>query len=194
MKEKYGGTEKILKEGTQAKERSHKVVNEDKSSSSKGLEKSNIVSKTKDKRNKKNRNGKVGINKHNNYAPYMYAPRKVCAKCGSVNHLSIDYNIVSSLTPSQPLMPNLATPALAALPVQFASMPFMNTFLAYNINFDMPWNINPNFSLYASNFQNTMISDSSKNEHVNAPLTQRQTPKVEVGFVSTKILLVRKMH
>ena len=54
------------------------------------------VSKTKEKNKKKNRNGKVGINKHNNYAPDMYAPRKVCAKCGSANHLSIICKINST--------------------------------------------------------------------------------------------------
>ena len=186
MKEKYGGTEKFVKEGTPPKERNKKVVNEDKSSSSKGLEKTDTVSKTKDKKKKKNRNEKVGINKHNNYAPDMYAPRKVCAKCGSVNHLSINCKIVVSSTPSQPLMPNLATPALAALPAQFASMPFMNPFLAYNMNFAMPWNMNPDYSLYASQFQNAINSDSSKNEHVNVPLIQSQTPKVKVELNSTK--------
>ena len=56
----------------------------------------------------------------------MYAPRKVCAKCGSANHLSINCKIVSTPTPiptpSQPLMPNLAAPNLAALFAQFASI------------------------------------------------------------------------
>ena len=61
-------------------------------------------------------------------------------------------------------------------------MSFMNPFFAYNMNFSMPWNMSPDFSLYASNFQNAMNSDSSKNEHVNVPLTQCQTPKVEVGL------------
>ena len=42
--------------------------------------------------------GKVGINKHNNYTPEMYAPTNVCAKCGSVNHLAINCkNVVSSM-------------------------------------------------------------------------------------------------
>lgn len=46
-----------------------------------------IEDKTKDKK-KNNINAKVGINKHNNYTPDKYAPRKTCAKCDSVNHLS----------------------------------------------------------------------------------------------------------
>ena len=38
---------------------------------------------------KKNMNGKVGINKNSNYTPYKHAPRKVCLKCGSSNHLAM---------------------------------------------------------------------------------------------------------
>ena len=111
---------------------------------------------------------------------------KFCAKCGSVNHLSIDCKTVSSPTPSQPLMPNLVAPNLAALSAQFASMPFMNPFLAYNMNFSMPWNMNPDFSLYASNIQNAINSETSKNEQVNAPLTQSQTPLVKAELNSSK--------
>ncbi|KAL8121836.1 hypothetical protein AgCh_018533 [Apium graveolens] len=45
--------------------------------------------KTKDARKKmKNRNGKIGINKNNNFAYIADAPRKQCQKCGSVNHLT----------------------------------------------------------------------------------------------------------
>ena len=43
---------------------------------------------------KKNRNGKVGINKDNNYTHDMYAPKKVCSKCGSVNHLAMHCKVV----------------------------------------------------------------------------------------------------
>ena len=158
----------LSKEGHLPKEKNLKVESKDN------------VSNTKEKNKKKNRNGKVGINKHNNYAPDMYAPRKVCAKCDSANHLSINCKIVSTsilpptVTPSQPLMPNLAPPNLSALSAQFASMPFMNPFLAYNMNFSMPWNMNMNndYSLYASQFANAMNSDLSKIEHVNVPMTK----------------------
>ena len=185
MKEKYGGTENFVKEGTPPKDKIKKVVSDSaKDLSSKHLGVTDTEPKTKVKKKKKNRNGKVGINKHNNYAPDMYAPRKVCAKCGSVNHLSIDCKTVVSSTPSQSLMPNLATPTL---PAQFAQMPFMNPFLTYNMNFaTMPWNMNPDYSLYASQFQNAINSDFSKIEQVNVPLTQSQTPKVKVELNSTK--------
>ena len=45
--------------------------------------------KTEDARKrKKNRNGKIGINKSNNFAYVANAPRKKCEKCGSSNHLT----------------------------------------------------------------------------------------------------------
>ena len=39
---------------------------------------------------KRNRNGKIGINKENNYKNIPNAPRKTCFNCGSSNHLAID--------------------------------------------------------------------------------------------------------
>ena len=45
--------------------------------------------KTEDARKKKkNRNGKIGINKSNNFVYITDAPRKKCGKCGSMNHLT----------------------------------------------------------------------------------------------------------
>ncbi|KAL8110822.1 hypothetical protein AgCh_026529 [Apium graveolens] len=40
------------------------------------------------KKKKKNRNGKIGINKSNNFAYVADAPRKRCENCGSMNHLT----------------------------------------------------------------------------------------------------------
>ena len=48
MKEKYGGTENFVKEGTPPKERNQKVESEVKSSSSKWLENTDSVSQTKE--------------------------------------------------------------------------------------------------------------------------------------------------
>ena len=78
-------------------------------------------------------------------------------------------------------MPNLAPPNLSALTAQFASIPFINPFLAFNMNFSMPWNMNMNndYSLYASQFTNAMNSDLSKIETVNVPMTKSHTPMVE---------------
>ncbi|KAL8132771.1 hypothetical protein AgCh_008307 [Apium graveolens] len=45
--------------------------------------------KTEDaKKKRRNRNGKIGINKSNNFAYVVNAPRKKCEKCGSTNHLT----------------------------------------------------------------------------------------------------------
>ena len=85
-------------------------------------------------------------------------------------------------------MPNLAPPNLDALSAQFSAMPFMNTFIAYNMNFAMPWNMNmnPDNNPYASQFINAMKSELSKIEPVNVPLTKSQTPKVENEQSSSK--------
>ena len=40
------------------------------------------------KKKRQNRNGKLGINKNNNYAYVPNAPRKVCQNCASTNHLT----------------------------------------------------------------------------------------------------------
>ena len=90
-----------------------------------------IDSKTVVKK-KNNRNGKIGINKHNNYTPGKYAPRKTCVKCGSVNHLSINCNIVQHFSVQMPMsaMPMNAMPIMpnmfaqnAHAHAQYANMP-----------------------------------------------------------------------
>ena len=84
----------------------------------------NIETKTvPSPKKKKNRNGKVGINKNNNYTPDKHAPRKVCSKCGSSNHLAMQCkNVVPTIFsqsmpanvnqnfsgfPQMPFLPNL---------------------------------------------------------------------------------------
>ncbi|KAK1384246.1 hypothetical protein POM88_021981 [Heracleum sosnowskyi] len=47
-----------------------------------------VKSAMKPKWSKKNRNGKIGINKRNNHWPTAAAPRKTCYNCGSTNHLA----------------------------------------------------------------------------------------------------------
>lgn len=117
-----------------------------------------------DSKKKSNRNGKVGINKHNNYTPDKYAPRKTCAKCGSVNHISVNCKSVSATSipihasiPQMPIMNNMpempglhnASP-MPVMPAQFmnahhANMPFAtNPYFAFNmpqVPYSMPyWN------------------------------------------------------
>ena len=72
-------------------------------------------------------------------------------------------------------------------------MPFMNPFLAYNMNFAMPWNMNTNTdnNPYASQFINAMNSELSKIEFVNVPLTKSQSPKVENEPSSSKPVMAK---
>ena len=47
-----------------------------------------VKSDDKNKEPRKNRNGKIGIDKSNNYMPVPNAPRKTCHNCGNTNHLA----------------------------------------------------------------------------------------------------------
>ena len=78
-----------------------------------------------DAKRKNNRNGKIGINKHNNYTPDKYAPRKICVKCGSANHLSVNCKLAMPTTISAPS----TLPNMTAMP----TMP-MNDMSTQNIN------------------------------------------------------------
>ncbi|KAK1359193.1 hypothetical protein POM88_043667 [Heracleum sosnowskyi] len=49
-----------------------------------------VTDKRKEATIKRNRNGKVGINKENGYKYIPNAPRKCCFNCGNSNHLAID--------------------------------------------------------------------------------------------------------
>lgn len=49
-----------------------------------------VISRNKPKKIKRNRNGKVGITKENDYKIIPDAPRKTCFTCGNTNHLAID--------------------------------------------------------------------------------------------------------
>ena len=51
---------------------------------------SDKIGKIKPKAPKRNKNGKQGIDKSNNYAYIQNAPRKTCFNYGNTNHLAID--------------------------------------------------------------------------------------------------------
>ena len=103
------------------------------------LEKIEVKTETK---KKNNRNGKVEINKHNNYTPDKYAPRKICVKCGSVNHLSVNCKLAMPTPMSAPSsFPNMTTMPMNAISTQnmnaqFANMPFAPN--PYYAAFSMP--------------------------------------------------------
>lgn len=155
-----------------------------------------IEVKTEHKR-KNNRNGKVGINKHNNYTPDKYAPRKSCVKCGSVNHLSTNCkSVVNAPMPVPQSVPRMsvqpmlnmpamnAMPAMSAMPNQsmnsFANMPFAQN--PYYAAFNMP------HMPYSMPYWNNMCaSPMSYNVNANVPIvstnesvTSCQTPMAKV--------------
>ncbi|KAL8115029.1 hypothetical protein AgCh_021744 [Apium graveolens] len=79
-----------------------------------------------------NRNGKVGINKHN-YTPDKYSPRKICVKCGNTNHLSVNCKTVMPTSiyvpphfPNMNDMPSMPMNVMSTqnMNAQFANMPF----------------------------------------------------------------------
>ena len=98
----------------------------------------NIEAKTSPiTKKKKNGNWKVGINKNINYTPDKHAPRKVCSKCGSSNHLAIQCKTVD---------PPIFSPSIPAQVNQnfsgFAKMPFLSNpyYLYENVSMSpMPW-------------------------------------------------------
>ncbi|KAK1401563.1 hypothetical protein POM88_001168 [Heracleum sosnowskyi] len=128
---------------------------------------------------KNNRNGKVGINKHNNYTPDKYAPRKTCVNCGSVSHLSTNCKSIKKTAnvkmpkpamnvsmPTMPVMPNMFAP-YAQFQNPYASMSFVPNPYMNMINMpQMPWNVNKMF------VPPTM---HAVNENVSNP--QKSTPK-----------------
>ena len=100
---------------------------------------------TQKKRN--NRNGKIGVNKHNNYTPNASAPRKTCGKCGSVNHLSTNCKTVIAPTFSMPMsmpsVPNLHMSTMNMMPGLLPQPPYSHPNLLYMFNpylnaFNMP--------------------------------------------------------
>ncbi|KAL8112910.1 hypothetical protein AgCh_020281 [Apium graveolens] len=126
LNEKYGSASKnfVLGESSQVKKEKkanvgHMTVNQ----LSDRREKIEVKTEAK---KKNNRNGKVEINKHNNYTPDKYAPRKICVKCGSVNHLSVNCKTAMPTSISvPPHFPNIN--AMPSMPMNAMSTQNMNT-------------------------------------------------------------------
>ncbi|KAK1369311.1 hypothetical protein POM88_035403 [Heracleum sosnowskyi] len=172
LNKKYGPTNKKFVRGECSKTKTENVnighlSNKQLKDNVKNIEVKDEVKK------KKNRNGKVGINKHNNYTPDKYAPTKTCVKCGSVNHLSTNCKTVK--TPSvQMLMhvPNMPMPVMHNMfahtdqasnlyvNMPFVSNPYMNAFTMPQMTWSMP-HMN---AMYAQNSQ-MPISNMYAYEH-----------------------------
>jgi hypothetical protein len=133
---------------------------------------------------KKNRNGKIGINKNNNYTPDKFAPRKTCGNCNSVNHLSSNCKSVKKATVHVPQ----SMPCLPAMPVMpglyqntHFSNPYVNMPCVPNPYMNMPqmtWNI-PSMSNMYANFPMMHAPNTFANELLSNPNTQASTPKVK---------------
>ncbi|KAK1398155.1 hypothetical protein POM88_008018 [Heracleum sosnowskyi] len=143
---------------------------------------------------KKNRNGKVGINKHNNFTPDKYAPRKTCVNCGSVNHLTTYCKSVKNANVHLPKhVMNVPMFIMSAMPNlfdqnvhQYTNMPFVPNpyFNAFSMP-QMPWNIPSMNNMYA-NIAPMHASNLYASEHLTNPILQRSTPKVKVDLNQSK--------
>lgn len=128
------------------------------------------------KQRKKNRNGKAGINKHGNYTPDMYAPRKVCVKCGSSNHLVIHCKSTNSTMPANFMFSNLVAPHTH---VPYAYMTYLfNPYFAYaNTNMHaIPWNMSFGNHAYASQFLDYNSTNNTYNMGDQNPMIRSQLP------------------
>ncbi|KAL8101228.1 hypothetical protein AgCh_033198 [Apium graveolens] len=174
MNEKYGSVSKnfIPGESSQVKkEKKVKVVHLSIKKLNDILEKIAVKTKTK---KKTNINGKVGINKHNNYTPDKYAPRKICVKCGSVSHLFVNYKLAMPTPMSiPPSFPNKTT--MPTIPMNAMSAQNMNAQFA-----NMPFAPNP-YNLHLGNRKNLWYLDSGCSRHMTGDFTLLTEFKERVG-------------
>ncbi|KAL8090553.1 hypothetical protein AgCh_039850 [Apium graveolens] len=146
------------------------------------------VEDKKETKRKSNRNGKVGVNKHNNYTPDKYAPRKSCVHCSSVNHLSANCKSIKKTPMHVPSsMPNMSASPLHAMPVMsqqnpyahFANMPYFNN--PYLAAFSMP-QMPYNMPMWNNMFAQSMSYQIPNvlNDSLTNPTPQPTTSKINV--------------
>ena len=154
----------------------------------------NLVEDKKETKRKSNRNGKVGINKHNNYTPDKYAPRKTCVKCGSVNHLSTNCKSIMNAPMPAPLsMPNVPISpmhmhvmSLQNSLAHFANMPFVNNpcYSAFSMP-QMPYSMPVWYNMFAQSMPYHAPSNVPVESMINL-MFQHSTPKIKVDLQSPK--------
>ncbi|KAL8134396.1 hypothetical protein AgCh_009430 [Apium graveolens] len=148
-----------------------------------------LVEDKKETKRKSKRNGKVGINKHNNYTPDRYAPRKSCVHCKSVNHLSDNCKSVKNdPMPSNPSIPNMSMSSLHAMPVMshqnphehFTNMPYINNpyFTAFSMP-QMPYSM-PMWNNMLAQHMPYQIQSNVLNDSVTNPTLQPTTSETKV--------------
>ncbi|KAK1402487.1 hypothetical protein POM88_002092 [Heracleum sosnowskyi] len=194
LNKKYGPTNKTFVQGECSKTKT-KDVNIGHLSNKQLRDKLENIEVKAEVKKKKNRNGKVEINKHNNYTPDKYAPRKTCVKCGSVNHLSTNCKTVknSSVPMSMPV-PNMPMFVLHNMFVHndhasnlYASMPFVP--IPYMNAFTMPqmiWSMPHMNTMYAQHPQ-VPASNMYAYEHPQNVVSQRSIPRVKVDLTQPEI-------
>ncbi|KAK1396952.1 hypothetical protein POM88_006815 [Heracleum sosnowskyi] len=140
-------------------------------------------------------NVNIGINKNNNYTPDKYAPRKTCAKCGSVNHVSTNCKSVKTSSVQMTMhVLNLPMPAMHNMFAHtdqasnlYANMPYvsnshMNAFTMPQMTWSMP-HMN---AMYEQNSQ-MPVSNMFAYNHPQHFVSQRSTPRVKVDLTQSEI-------
>ncbi|KAL8121230.1 hypothetical protein AgCh_018101 [Apium graveolens] len=174
LNEKYGSVSKNFISGESSQVRKEKKVNVGHLSIKQLNDRLEKIEVKKEAKRKNNRNGKVGINKHNNYIPDKYAPIKICVKRGSVNHPSVNCKTAMPTSISVPppfpnmnAMPSMPMNAMSIqnMNAQFSNMPFAPN--PYYAAFSMP---QMPFSMpYWNNmFTNSMPFPVNQNVHDNS--------------------------
>nr|XP_017250775.1 PREDICTED: uncharacterized protein LOC108221405 [Daucus carota subsp. sativus] len=132
---------------------------------------------------KSSRNGKVGVNKKNDYTPDKNAVRKTCSKCGSVNHLAINCKnaLIDHYMPN-PMM-NAHLPYMPMFPnahIQYANMPFIPNpyFSAFNMS-AMPVHHDNMNHMFANQFSVNSTNVGSSNSAV-LPKVKKHNSEDEV--------------
>ena len=155
LNKKYGPVNKNFVKGEINSFETNESVNKGHNSNRKLKKKLDAIETKPDevKTKSNNRNGKIGVNKHNNYTPNASAPRKTCSKCGSVNHLSTNCKTLITLAFFMPMyMPsvsNLHMPAMNMMPGLLPQNPYTHP--------NMPYMFNPYFNAFnMSQFHSSM--------------------------------------
>ena len=195
LNKKYGSTSKNFVKGEASTSKDARKVNIGHLSMEQLNERLSKIEVKKETKRKSNRNGKVGINKHNNYTPDKYAPRKTCVHCGSVNHLSANCkSIKNAPIPLSPSVPNMPISQLHAMPVMspqnplthFANMPFVNNpyYAAFSMP-QMPYNMPMWNNMFAQSMPYHAQTNVPNNSVTNSTF-QHSAPMIKVDLQSPK--------
>ena len=114
----------------------------------------------------------------------MYAPRKVCSKCGSVNHIAMHCKVVvpPMISPSIPTLVDQNFNGLAQLP--FLPNPY---YLYGNANMSfMPWSTPSVNNSFAYTYPENVSKSYSQPRNSVKAKGQRPSPKVKVDLTSSK--------